>query len=113
MNVRQPEDDDSRRFSWRRLGDVSQKLAANLKKNWQGYADSPEESLEEWQLVEDKSDKDVGPDIDCGVEHIQALFDELNHLIDHCGGLSSTQWDGILGALGDELVEREERELGA
>jgi hypothetical protein len=79
--------------------------------------DSSKDLLEDWQLVEDELDgenlEDAGPDIDCGGEHTQALSDELKHLIDDCGGLSSTQWDGILGASGDELIEGEERELGA
>ncbi|EMD69130.1 hypothetical protein COCSADRAFT_31893 [Bipolaris sorokiniana ND90Pr] len=80
---------------------IPSNIAQSLSPEIPSYEYSPEEWSEEREVVEDTCDDELwkGGSLDDEERRTQALFDELNHLIDECDGLNSAQWNEVIELL--------------
>ncbi|RMZ74273.1 hypothetical protein GMOD_00003286 [Pyrenophora seminiperda CCB06] len=80
--------------------DVVQGTDTNLARMKQGFKELPGLWLKDWELVENEGEGENGASVCSDQEkRIQALFDDVNHLIDECQERKDVDWDGVIAVL--------------
>ncbi|KAF1943145.1 hypothetical protein EJ02DRAFT_465232 [Clathrospora elynae] len=113
-----PRDRDTAGSKWRRLSDAAKRIVSDLRPKQEECGDPAEKTLIDWDVmeagveVEAEAVEAASASADGDGERAQALFEELDLLIDSCDGLSGADWDSILAVFEDvqdgfELVESE------
>ncbi|XP_014559523.1 hypothetical protein COCVIDRAFT_35295 [Bipolaris victoriae FI3] len=80
---------------------ITSSITPSLSPKIPSYECSPEEWSEEREVDEDTYDDEPwkGGSLNDEERRTQALFNELNHLIDECDGLNSAQWNEVIELL--------------